>query len=37
MIEGGYRDVYGKNEELASLNQIVMENQLLDPRLLGER
>ena len=36
MEEGGYRDVYGMQEEIGSLNQIIMENQLLDPRLLGE-
>ena len=36
MEEGGYRDVYGMEEEIGSLNQIIMENQLLDPRLLGE-
>ena len=37
MEEGGYRDVYGLQEEMGSLNQIIMENQLLDPRMLGER
>ena len=36
MEEGRYRDVYGMEEEIGSLNQIIMENQLLDPRLLGE-
>tara|TARA_Y100000310_G_scaffold329877_1_gene400502 strand:- start:106 stop:900 length:795 start_codon:yes stop_codon:yes gene_type:complete len=36
MQEGGYRDVYGLEEELGSLDQIIMENKLLDPRLLGE-
>ena len=36
MEEGGYRDVYGMQEEIGSLNQIIMENQLLDPRLLWE-
>ena len=40
MIEGGYRDVYGINEEIVGLNQIISEGQLIDPRLrdqlLGE-
>jgi hypothetical protein len=36
MIEGGYRDVSGIKEEIGSLNQIIIENELLDPRLLGE-
>ena len=37
MIEGGYRDQYKLQEEMGSLNQIIMEQQLLDPRILGER
>ena len=37
MREGGYRDVYGLQEEMGSLNQIIIENKLLDPRILGER
>ena len=37
MQEGGYRDVYRLEEEMGSLNQIIMENQLLDPRSLGEK
>ena len=36
MNEGGYREAYGINEEMAALNQIIMENKLLDPRLMGE-
>ena len=36
MIEGGYREVFDVNAELASLNQIIMENKLSDPRILGE-
>jgi len=37
MTEGGWRDKYKLEEEMRSLNQIIMENQLLDPRMLGER
>ena len=37
MIEGGYREAYDVGEEIGALNQIIMENKLLDPRLLGER
>ena len=36
MLEGGYRDIGNIKEELGSLNQIINENQLLDPRMLGE-
>ena len=36
MQEGGYRDVYGLEEELQSLNQIIIENKLLNPKILGE-
>ena len=35
--EGGYREAYGLQEELGSLNQLIIENELLDPRILGER
>jgi len=36
MREGGYRDVYGIEEEIASLNQLISEHELIDPRILGE-
>tara|TARA_B100001250_G_C19758512_1_gene771306 strand:+ start:800 stop:1630 length:831 start_codon:yes stop_codon:yes gene_type:complete len=36
MNEGGWQEKYELNEELQSLNQIIMENKLLDPRLYGE-
>ena len=36
MTEGGYREAYGINKGIASLNQEIYDNKLLDPRLLGE-
>ena len=36
MTEGGFRDAYKLEQELGSLNQMITENQLSDPRLLGE-
>ena len=36
MNEGGYREAYNVEQELAELNQIIMDNKLLDPRILGE-
>lgn len=36
MNEGGWMENYELDEELKSLNQIIMENKLLDPRLYGE-
>ena len=34
--EGGWEDIGGIEEEIGSLNQIIMEHELLDPRMLGE-
>ena len=36
MNEGGWNEAYELEEELESLNQIIIENKLLDPRLYGE-
>mgnify|MGYP003138694134 CR=1 FL=1 len=36
MNEGGWQERYKLDEELQTLNQIIMENKLLDPRLYGE-
>ena len=36
MTEGGYRDAYNVLEEIRELDNTIMENKLLDPRLLGE-
>ena len=35
--EGGYGEIGGIDQEIQSLNQLINESQLLDPRLIGER
>jgi len=36
MREGGWRDVYSVEEDIQSLNQVIIENKLLDPRLINQ-
>ena len=36
MNEGGYREAYTVEKEIAELNQIINDNKLVDPRILGE-
>ena len=35
--EEGYGEIGGINQEIESLNQLINKEQLLDPRLMGER
>ena len=37
MRAGGWEDAFSVQQEMRSLNQIMMENKLQDPRLIGEK